>query len=187
MENVQKWLHKLGVAENIDLRRVGEGARIWELMLSPPNVAGYEANIADVGFGVSQVLPVVVELLNAPRGSTVLLEHPEIHLHPKVQMDLVDFFIYAAKERGIQIVFESHSEYMLARLQRRLAESNGSDSPITTDDVKLYFCSLKNDRSVLDPLKVNPNGSIQNWPEDFFGDTFTERMAIAKANVSAGS
>ena len=81
--DVQKWLHKLGVAGNIDLRRVGKGARIWELMVRPLNVAGYEANLTDVGFGVSQVLPVVVALLYAPRGSTVLLEHPEIHLHPK--------------------------------------------------------------------------------------------------------
>ena len=114
-----------------------------------------------------------------------MLEHPEIHLHPKVQMNLVDFFIHVAKERSIQIVFESHSEYMLARLQRRLAESKGSDSPITTDDVKLYFCSLENGRSVLETLEVNKNGSIQNWPHDFFGDTFTERMAIAKASVRA--
>ena len=87
-------------------------------------------------------------------------------------MDLVDFFIFVAQHREIQIVFESHSEYMLARLQRRVAESYGSDTPITTDEVKLYFCSLKGDHSVLDPLKVNPDGSIQNWPPDFFGDTF---------------
>ncbi len=186
MESVQEWLRKLGVAGNIDLSRVGKGARIWEFRLNPPNVTGYKANLADVGFGVSQVLPVVVALLNAPRGSTVLLEHPEIHLHPKIQMDLVDFFIFAAKQRDIQIVFESHSEYMLARLQRRLAESNGSDSSLTTDDVKLYFCSLQDNRSVLEPLEVNPNGSIENWPHDFFGDTFTERMAIAKASVKSG-
>lgn len=186
IDDVEVWLDKLGVAENVDLRPIGDGSRIWELILTPAKGGGTKANITDVGFGVSQILPVVVALLYAQPGSTVLLEHPEIHLHPRVQMDLVDFFIYAAKERGIQIVFESHSEYMLARLQRRLAESNGSDSPVSTKDVKLYFCSLENGRSTLDPLEVNRNGSIQNWPHDFFGDTFTERMAIAKANVRAG-
>ncbi|MCY4109320.1 MAG: DUF3696 domain-containing protein [Chloroflexi bacterium] len=184
--DVENWLRRLDVAASITPVRAGRGRQYWELMLRPPNVVGYQANLADVGFGVSQVLPVVVALLYARPGSTVLLEHPEIHLHPKVQMDLVDFFIYAAKERNIQIVFESHSEYMLARLQRRLAESNGSDSPVSTDDVKLYFCSLENGQSVLDPLEVNRNGSIQNWPPDFFGDTFTERMAIAKANIPTG-
>ena len=184
--DVEDWFRRLGVAASVTPVRAGRGRQYWELMLQPPNGAGCEVNLADVGFGVSQVLPVIVALLYARPGSTVLLEHPEIHLHPKVQMDLVDFFIYAAKERGIQIVFESHSEYMLARLQRRLAESNGSDSSLTTDDVKLYFCSLKENRSVLEPLEVNPNGSIQNWPPDFFGDTFTERMAIAKANINAG-
>ena len=184
---VEEWLRKLGIAESFSLRKVGRGARLWELMVRPPNVVAYEANLADVGFGVSQILPVIVALLDAPEGSTVLLEQPEIHLHPRVQMDLVDFFIFVAKQRDIQIVFESHSEYMLARLQRRVAESNGYDTPIGTDDVKLYFCSLEGDHSVLHPLKVNPNGSIQNWPPDFFGDTFAERMAIAKASVGAGS
>ena len=184
--DVQHWLRELEIAASVTPVRAGRGRQYWELMLRPPHGAECEVNLADVGFGVSQVLPVVVALLYARRGSTVLLEHPEIHLHPKVQMNLVDFFIHVAKERSIQIVFESHSEYMLARLQRRLAESNGSHSPITTDDVRLYFCSLENGQSVLDPLEVNRNGSIQNWPHDFFGDTFTERMAIAKANVRAG-
>ena len=183
---VEYWLQRLGIAESVTPVRAGRGRQYWELMLQPPNGADCEVNLADVGFGVSQVLPVVVALLYARPGSTVLLEHPEIHLHPKVQMDLVDFFIFVAKQRDIQIVFESHSEYMLARLQRRLAESNGSDSSLTTDDVKLYFCSLQDNRSVLEPLEVNPNGSIENWPEDFFGDTFTERMAIAKASVKSG-
>ena len=184
--DVQNRLKELGVAAKVTPVRAGRGRQYWELMVRPRSEADWEVNLADMGFGVSQVLPVVVALLYAQPGSTVLLEHPEIHLHPKVQMDLVDFFIYAAKERDIQIVFESHSEYMLARLQRHLAESDGSESQITTDDVRLYFCSLKENRSVLEPLKVNPNGSIQNWPHDFFGNTFKERMAIAKATINAG-
>ena len=78
--------------------------------------------LTDIGFGVSQVLPVLVQCFYANHGSTLILEQPDIHLHPSAQAGLADLFIAAKKSPGVQILFESHSEHLLRRLQRRIAE-----------------------------------------------------------------
>ena len=115
--------------------------------------------ITDVGFGVSQILPVLVLCYYVPEGSIVLLEQPEIHLHPSVQSGLADVFIDAAKNRGIQIVLESHSEHLLRRLQRRIA-----DETLVPDNTALYFCEMGKEASSLVPLNVNLFGDIKNSP-----------------------
>jgi predicted ATPase len=130
-----------------------------------------EVKLTDIGFGVSQVLPVVVQAFYAPPNSTVLIEQPEIHLHPSAQIALADLFIAAisAREEGeprrVQFLVESHSEHFLRRLQRRIAEEE-----ITESDVALYFCYLGDDGAQIDRLEVDSYGNILNWPPDFFGD-----------------
>jgi predicted ATPase len=135
-------------------------------------------NLPDVGFGVSQVLPVVVQCFYASPHTTIILEQPEIHLHPSVQTALADLFIEAAQsreggaDRKIQVIIESHSEHFLRRLQRRLAEG-----VVTPDDVALYFCESGDQGAALRPLEVNLYGEIKNWPENFFGDEMGELAA----------
>ena len=98
--------------------------------------------LTDVGFGVSQVLPALVLLYYVPEGSTVLMEQPEIHLHPSVQSGLADVMLNVAEVRNVQIIVESHSEHLMRRLQRRVAEEEAS-----SDDVKLYFVSTDGKRA----------------------------------------
>ncbi|MBI3413826.1 MAG: DUF3696 domain-containing protein, partial [Verrucomicrobia bacterium] len=108
----------------------------------------------------------------------IILEQPEIHLHPAVQAGLADVFIDAVKTRNIQIIFESHSEHLLKRLQRRIAEK-----VITPDTTALYFCESNNGASSLKPLDVDLFGSIKNWPKDFFGNQFEEMALTTKAAI----
>ena len=107
---------------------------------------------------------------------TLLIEQPEIHLHPKVQSGLADVFIDAIKVKKIQIIVESHSEYLLRRFQRRIAEEN-----LTNTVFKAYFCDNIEDNSVLTPLDVDIFGNIVNWPKDFFGDEIGEYSKITSA------
>jgi predicted ATPase len=107
--------------------------------------------IADVGFGVSQVLPVLVLCYYVPEGSILLLEQPEIHLHPAVQAGLADVFAEVVKERRVQIILESHSEHLLRRLQRRVAEEQ-----LPSDQVALYFTAIENGASRLERLQLDP-------------------------------
>ncbi len=178
VEAVNRWIRRLGIAKSLLLERVGQGARIWEALIEQMD-GGTTVNLADVGFGVSQVLPVIVALLSAPPGSLVILEHPEIHLHPKVQSELADLIIEVANAGEIQILVESHSEHLLARIQRRIAESSRTDGALKPEDVRLYFCKQEQGKSKLEPLKMQPSGVITNWPDDFFGDILEERMAMS--------
>jgi len=138
--------------------------------------------LADVGFGVSQVLPGVVAAFYYPPHSTVWMEQPEIHLHPQVQANLADVFIDAiharedGKERQIQLIIESHSEHMLNRLQRQIAERR-----LSPDEVAIYFCTQGRGEAVMERLEVGEDGEIANWPEDFFGDEMADIAGRALA------
>ena len=77
---------------------------------------GPEVRLTDIGFGVSQVLPVLILCYYAPEGSILILEQPEAHLHPKVQTELADVLIDVVENRNVQIILESHSEYLLSTI-----------------------------------------------------------------------
>ena len=181
-----EWLQRLGMTDRVDLRPVAPGTRLYEFVVQ---TSGYrhEANIMDVGFGVSQVLPIIVLAHFAPPGSLLILEQPEIHLHPQVQTELADLFLETALKRNIQFLIESHSEYLLMRLQRRLAERQGTFARLTEQDVRLYFCKREAEASVLEPLELDEYGRIKNWPKDFFGDAVTERRAMTEAMLERQS
>jgi len=175
-ERIANWLKKLGLIHDFAVERIADGSNLYQVKVQQtPNSP--QVLITDVGFGVSQILPVLVLCYYVPEGSTILLEQPEIHLHPSVQSGLADVFIDAIKNRSIQIVVESHSEHLLRRLQRRIAEEE-----IKTADISLYFCEAATERgSVLTQLDLDLFGNITNWPKDFFGDEFGDMAAMTKA------
>ena len=172
------WLERLGLIAEFRVEAVAEGSQIFQVKVSKMT-GGPEALITDVGFGVSQILPVIVLCFYVPEGSTVILEQPEIHLHPAVQASLADVLIDAHRRRGIQVLLESHSEHLLRRLQRRIAEEE-----LSKDEVALYFCEAREKGSTLTPLDLDIFGNISNWPEDFFGDEFGELAATQEAIVT---
>lgn len=92
------------------------------------------ALLTDVGFGVSQVLPALILLYYVPEGSIVLMEQPEIHLHPAVQSGLANVILKVAETRNLQVIVESQSEHMLRPLQRRVAEGVIQKDKVTTFD-----------------------------------------------------
>lgn len=172
---VANWLKKLGLIHGLRVRSIEEANSIFEIRVQR-SAGGVEAHLPDVGFGVSQVLPVLVLCYYVPAGSTIILEQPEIHLHPAVQSGLADVLIEVWRKRRIQIILESHSEHLLRRLQRRIAEEK-----VSTDEVSLYFCRSNQDESHLDSLELDEYGNITNWPENFFGDEFGEIAAMSDA------
>ena len=175
---VAQWLKDLGIIASFSVKPVAPGRKEYEVLVKT-HASASEVKITDVGFGVSQVLPALVQAFYCPPNSTVWMEQPEIHLHPQVQAELADVFISAiqakenGKERNVQLIVESHSEHFLNRLQRRLAEG-----AVTLAEVAIYFCKRTDDGSVeLEPLTLNRFGEIENWPENFFGDEMAEMTA----------
>ncbi len=174
-ERIAEWLQEMGLIDSFSLKPLAEGRREYELRVRTKR-GGTEVQITDVGFGVSQILPVMVLCYYVPEGSTILLEQPEIHLHPSAQAALADVLIDAVNNRNVQIIVESHSEHLLTRLQRRIAEQ-----AISREDTSFYFCDMHEGKSTIDKLEVDMFGNIQNWPENFFGDELGDRVAMTEA------
>ena len=168
-------LAQLGVIHAFKVEEIAKDSDRWQAKVIARD-GGPEALLTDVGFGVSQVLPIVTLLQYVPKGSTVILEQPEIHLHPSAQENLADVIINAAFHRGVQVILESHSEHLLLRLQRRIAEGS-----VDASEVNLYFCDNINGKSVIAPLDLDMFGQIRNWPDKFMGDAFGE---TAKAEIA---
>jgi predicted ATPase len=179
---IAAWLKDLGVIDSFVVRPIAKGRKEYEVVVrTRPNAP--EVKLTDVGFGVSQVLPALVQAFYAPPHSTVWMEQPEIHLHPRVQAELADAFISAVQAyengmpRGVQLVVESHSEHLLLRLQRRVA-----DGTVNPADVAIYFVRDESSGAAIEELKLDMFGEIENWPEAFFGDDLgeiTERTSAA--------
>lgn len=173
-----RWLKKMNLADSFEVKQIS--GRQYKAVLNVPDFH-FSANVADVGVGVSQVLPIVILAHFVPEGSIIILEQPELHLHPSVQAVLAEFFYEISHERNIQFIIETHSEYLLTRLQRRLAERKSGE--LSEEEVKLYVCRREKDHSEIDRLHLDDSGRIINWPPHFFGDTVTDKEAIMRAYI----
>ncbi|RWX51035.1 hypothetical protein VU01_12255, partial [Candidatus Electrothrix marina] len=176
-EIIAYWLKELGLISEFKVLEIAEDSNLYKVQIRK-DAHSAPVLITDVGFGLSQFLPVLVLLYYVPENSIVLLEQPEIHLHPAVQSGLADVIINAVMTRKIQVIVESHSEHLLRRLQRRVAEEE-----IQHTDISLYFSQSKSGTSTITPLELNLFGEISNWPKDFFGDEFGEVAATRKAGI----
>lgn len=178
---IAAWLKDLGVIDSFAVRPIANDRREHEVVVRT-RAQSPEVKLTDVGFGVSQVLPALVQAFYAPPHSTVWMEQPEIHLHPRVQAELADAFISAVqayengRPRGVQLIIESHSEHLLLRLQRRVAEGL-----LKPDEIAVYFVRDDEEGAALEELKLDIFGEIENWPQGFFGDDLGEIAARTQA------
>ena len=174
---IAHWLREIGLIHDFRMAEIAKGSNRW-IAKVVSNKGAPEVALTDVGFGVSQVLPVITLLYYVEPGSTVILEQPEIHLHPLAQAGLADLIVNVATHRNVQVILESHSEHLLLRLQRRIAEGLISQS-----DVSLYFCDAEKGTSRLSELELDLLGRITNWPPKFMGDAFEETFRAEEARL----
>lgn len=133
-------------------------------------------NISDVGFGVSQVFPIIVQGLQMSKDSVLLLEQPEIHLHPQMQMRMADFLLaLSSSERNV--IVETHSDHVINRLVRRLMED---DSGELQNILKIYFLENKDDGVVINEIKTDKIKGVIDAPVQFFGQYAVEVSDIMK-------
>lgn len=182
-ELISKQLQDMGMLSDISIQRISEDHKDYEVEVQT-NRTGVGVKLPDIGFGVSQSLPPVVQAFYCPPNSTIWMEQPEIHLHPQAQAELADVFIRAVnsyekgKPRNVQLIIESHSEHFLQRLQRRVAEEK-----ISTEMVAIYFCRRRSNKVVLEPLVLDLFGNIQDWPKNFFGDEWADVKGRVVAEI----
>ncbi len=174
-------LAEMGLIEEFKVEQISDQRQEYEVKVRTKGSKDW-VDLPDVGFGISQVLPVLVQCFYAPPGSIIIMEQPEIHLHPSAQSALADVMIDVINsrengaDRNIQLVIETHSEHFLRRLQRRIAEG-----AVSQDKVSAYFANITKTPATLESLEIDIFGNIQNWPENFFGDEMGDITAQAKA------
>ena len=181
---VDEWMAKFDIAAEVKLERMGPG--YFFVQLTNP-FSKVPVNLADSGFGGSQVIPIIVEGFFAQQDALILLEQPEIHLHPRAQGVLGDLLVDIANE-GRRLIVETHSEHMLGRIQTNIAES-----VISKDDVAVYYFQPGETGTRVRELPLDDNGQFESegLPEDFFTQGYNESMrqmdAIAKKMGYASS
>lgn len=174
---VVDWARYLEVVEKIDTTDMGKLGH--QLRVSSSDVDPLH-DLTHVGVGVSQVLPILVMCLLAKRNTVLILEQPELHLHPRVQTRLADFFL-SMSLLGKQCLIETHSEYLINRLRFRAASAPHDEF---SSDVKMYFAEKKDGTSSFREVKVNEYGAITDWPEGFFDQSPREAENILRAAVA---
>jgi Uncharacterized conserved protein len=162
-------LGKMGLARNVTANKIAETQYELKVGRLPhgnadgkTDVADDMVSIADVGFGVSQTLPVLVALLAAEQGQLVYLEQPEIHLHPNAQRNMAHAFKQAVK-RGAITIIETHSSILLREIQTLVAKGE-----LRPEDVALHWFSRGDDgETVVDSAELDEHGAFGAWPVDF--------------------
>lgn len=168
--SINKWLNYLGV-DNYDIP-MSQNA-VLQLLIG-------KQSITDVGFGVSQILPILTQGLIMQPYQTLLLEQPEIHLHPKAQMGMADFLLSLAINNQVTIV-ETHSDHIIHRITRRVMESYKTDNDLS-ELVKIYFVSKdENGISQINKgIEIDPFKGLVNCPPEFFDQYGYELRDIMK-------
>ena len=168
------WLEYMGLVEEVKTKDRGKMGT--ELTVRSEGV-DRELDLTSIGVGVSQVLPTLVMGLIAPQGTTFLLEQPELHLHPRIQSRLADFLLGLTRV-GKQCIVETHSEYLINRLRRRVAEDE-TDS--LSKDIQIYFVEREAGKTQFRNVNMNDYGAILKWPKGFFDEGPREADLIMQA------
>ena len=168
------------------------GNSLFQIMLE--NDEGIKSNILDVGFGISQVLPIITQVIRtslspkAYHGSgnideTLYIEQPELHLHPAAQAELADIFVKCIMESpGKSLVIETHSEHLIRKLQVLIADKN---MPFTENDICIYYVD-KDETGIanVEEMQILPNGKFKTkWPTGFFDKAHELSMELLKNSI----
>ncbi|MEQ8831223.1 MAG: AAA family ATPase [Alphaproteobacteria bacterium] len=181
VDGASKWFEEAGIASELVVKELT--SRHFEICVK--GMDGREHNLCDVGFGCSQVLPVLIGGLKMGRvGSKMrppvfLVQEPEIHLHPNAQAELGSFFSFISKGNG-QIFVETHSDNMILRIQSHVASGD-----INPSDVVIYYIYDEGGEKQVRRMNLNKNGFFEeDWPGGFFPYRKDESLRLAKIGGS---
>ena len=159
-EAIGYWLSEIGIF-GFTSDKIEE---LYRFSLNANEFGDEKVNISDVGFGVSQVVPIVIQGLLMDESESLILEQPEIHLHPKMQMKLADFILSLALH-GKKVIIETHSEHIINRFVRRIVEDKSGK---LNSLIGINFIKNTADGSICEAVNLSETKGIENWPEEFF-------------------
>ncbi|WP_148639667.1 DUF3696 domain-containing protein [Brachybacterium sp. SW0106-09] len=171
---LNEWLSLLGYGE-LAFEAIGDD--YFQMSLMTPG-KGYRVNVAHTGTGVSQILPILTQGVTSTSGQTLVFQQPELHLNPAQQTIVADFMIQQVEDQK-RVVVESHSEHMLLRLRRRIAEG-----AISSNDVAVYYVESSRDvGTIVREVPIDDIGNIEHsaWPAGFFEESLDDAFAMSIA------
>lgn len=171
----KKWIcDKMHLAKDIDV--VKDSNKLYRTLIT--NNDGLQVDLCQMGFGLSQILPFVVQGFLTPVGGTLIVEDPDVHMHPKVQADIVDFFI-DLMQHGRNVLIETHSDHIVTRLRRRI-----TDETLTTDKVNVIFVENGKDGSNYPSIGISENGAFTSeLPKDFLDTQNSDNKEILRERI----
>lgn len=174
VKNTNEWLKRLGIGYEIEPRPVGDRSTdLFEVRLRDTRRSQkVDVALSDVGFGISQLLPFVVQSL-ATDQQIISIEQPEVHIHPRLQADLGDLLAEAIKKpRCHRFIIETHSEHLVLRLQKLVRQRK-----LAPDDVSIIYVSRGQSGAVAQRLTIDNKGEfIDDWPGGFFPERLKELL-----------
>jgi predicted ATPase len=177
LQLVSDWVSKRDILQSLHLET--DKGSTGRMLLADEFGGPSNINVAAMGEGISQLLPIIARSLMNTFLDCLLVEQPEIHLHPALQADLADLFIDVVKTQGRQVIVETHSEHLLMRVQRRIAEGK----TITPDQVVILFVEKDGGKSKVHPLPLDKMGHFDEWPPGFFEEGYRESLELARAGL----
>lgn len=146
----------------LQVKRLGKKAGDpFQLLVS---IDRYAFNLRDVGYGVSQVLPILVDTLTAPKGQTFLLQQPEVHLHPRAQAALGSLLVEQAARRGQTFIVETHSDHLVDRVRMDIRDGR---SPLKAKDVVILYFERSAGRATVHPITIDEKGNLVDVPHGY--------------------
>lgn len=168
---LDKFGNDSGLFSQIDVKVLGrQGADPFQILV---NVSGRSVNLLDVGYGVSQSLPVIIESFLSPRNKRILIQQPEVHLHPRAQAALGSFFAQLVEKGRKEFVIETHSDYIIDRIRQEVA--SGTVNP---DDVEILYFERHGLETTVYPINIDKFGNVIGAPASYRSFFFEEEVNL---------
>ena len=173
LKRTNDWLRTFGVNYQLKLRTLGaRRSDVFEVRLQDTRRAGrLDVAFTDVGFGISQMLPIVVQCVGT-KERIISIEQPEVHIHPRLQSEVGDLLVDCVKNNGHQFLVETHSEHLILRLRRLVREGK-----VKPEEISVVYVDRGRDGSVVQRIGIKPDGTFdREWPGGFFPERMRELL-----------
>ena len=140
----------------------------------------------ELGVGFSQLAPIILLCLSSKPGTSILLEQPELHLHPQVQQKFADFIIEMTTKNKLQIILETHSDHILNRIRRRIAQAKlENNDPTLFNNCSILFAERENGNTNFRQATLTESGTYDftDYPKGFFDQGAEDAFFILKASM----
>jgi hypothetical protein len=149
-----------GLFSEVTVRKLGGVSDPFQVMVRSGRI---KRNLIDVGYGVSQVLPILVEIATQPPGTIFLIQQPEVHLHPRAQAALATLFARLVRQRGCKLVVETHSDYFVDRLRMDVRDGKG----LGVESISLLYFDRGESGMAIHPIRLDERGNIIKPPPSY--------------------